>query len=130
MGGLRHRHSFWRGVSLTLVALALVLKVAVPQGFMIADSGHSVPLVICTGHGPLVIGEVGKSKAPAKSAPEAPCAFAGSTAPPVPSLPDVIAEPFAVVAAAVVTERASSLAPGRGLAAPPPPSQAPPQAST
>ena len=62
-----------------LVMLALMLQLAVPQGFMLArDAGQPV-IVICTGHGPLLVPTDDRG-APAK-APKpnrgAMCVFAG-----------------------------------------------------
>jgi hypothetical protein len=105
------------------------MKVAAPPGFMFAaeDHGaHAAPafaLVICTGHGPLDLSKDkgGKNKQRA----DAPCAFAGHAAPPTPALGAAI--PLAGLAdyKAPVAPLAD-LIPGRGLAAPPPPSQGPP----
>jgi hypothetical protein len=123
-----HRRSGWRAF-LTLAVLALVMKVAAPPGFMFAaeDRGaHGAPafaLVICTGHGPL---DLGKDKGgQSKQRADAPCAFAGHAAPPTPAFGAAIPlADFAGYAAPVAV--LADLIPGRGLAAPPPPSQGPP----
>jgi hypothetical protein len=109
-----------------LAALALLVQVLIPQGFMASGDARSHGLVICTGHGPLLNpdnhGKPGKAP---RSAAEAPCGFAshGGAAGPTPS--------FALAAArfdyvALPAARRLRAVPGRGLAAPPPPSQAPP----
>jgi hypothetical protein len=118
------RSSALRGVLLTLAVMALVMRVAIPQGFMTTPSAQGgLELVICTGHGPLK----SDPSAPAeKSKPDSACAFAGhgAGAAPGPS-PLIEAAAFPVVRA---QPRAipADLAPGRGLAAPPPPSLGPP----
>jgi hypothetical protein len=110
---------------MALAALALMLQVMVPQGFMLGGSAAAPGLVICTGHGPLLghAGQERQGKAP-KTA-DAACPFAvhgGSAAPPATAL---LAEaPFRFAVQADLP--AFDLAPGLGLAAPPPPSQAPP----
>ena len=108
-----------------LAALALLVQVLVPPGFMVSGEPGAAGLVICTGHGPLVgLDSHGKpAKAPKQA--DMPCGFAGhgTTAGPPPS--------FALAALRVEYTvlpgaRRLASAPGRGLAAPPPPSQGPP----
>jgi hypothetical protein len=111
---------------IALAFLALVVKVAVPTGFMVASpgSGAGFPLVICTGHGPMVAHH-GEDKGDSKAKSDAPCAFAGQSV----AATTAIAAPIgAVVYWRAVTPRLSAVlsSPGRGLAAPPPPSHAPP----
>jgi hypothetical protein len=115
-------------VAACLAALALFLLVAVPPGVMVEPSDGGPRIVVCTGHGPLLVGSPESSK-PGK-APKQPqsgvCAFAGHGG--SGAIPSVFAPTpacFARVARAAITER--DLAPGRGLAAPPPPSHAPPR---
>ena len=114
-----------------LAMLALFLQLAVPQGFMLARAGGQPAIVICTGHGPLLAAaddHGGPAKAP-KPKSDGTCAFAGHGATPT--------EAPLLTLAAVRFERIAALAaprlsptPGRGLAAPPPPSQGPPAVST
>jgi hypothetical protein len=116
----------WRGAFFAVAFIALALKILAPPGYMLADDSAqgAFTLVVCTGHGPL---QIDQKPAPAhKSNPEAPCAFAGNGAGAAP--PADMAVGFAhfghyQIAKAAV---ADDLAPGRGLAAPPPPSQGPP----
>jgi hypothetical protein len=117
----------WRNVALTLAILALALKVAVPPGFMISDTGAAVPITICTGHGPLLI-DPGGAKAPKTPTHkmDTPCTGAGNVTPPSPPLAGGLAEPYVWAATVINAGPAPDVAPGRGLAAPPPPSQAPP----
>ena len=121
------RSGGWRGVFMTLAVLALVLKIMVPQGFMVADRGAPFPLVICTGHGPMQVLPQGHdpSKTPEKKS-DAPCAFAGSVTPPTPSLVATIAEPYSQPALQIAAIRSNYIAPGLGLAAPPPFTTGPP----
>lgn len=126
----RKRSGGIRGVFLTLAILALALKVIVPQGFMVAARGDGFPLVICTGHGvETVANDDHGSKTPAQKKSDAPCAFAGNLAPPAPSQVALLSEPYVLGAQQAALAKARDLMPGRGLAAPPPPSQGPPPAS-
>ena len=124
--GRRERAGLW-----TLVALlALALKVATPPGFMVAqgdgETPGAFPLVTCTGHGPLrsidlPIPSDGKSR----QTGDKPCAFAGhGLAPTLAQAPMLTASPAIYLAEFPISS--GRPAPGRGLAAPPPPSQAPP----
>jgi hypothetical protein len=115
-------------VALTLTILALALKVMVPPGFMIADHGSPFLITICTGHGPLVLNpsDHGRSKAPIQKKMDTPCTGAGNVTPPAPQMWTAISEPHALVADQTLAGSAVDLLPGRGLAAPPPPSQGPP----
>jgi len=126
MGLTGGRAGFWRSVSLTLVIFALAVKVLVPPGFMVAGNAGAFPLVICTGHGPLILGDHSDQKAPSHKSSDAPCAFAGSATPPTPSVVASIAEPLPIAMDQIVGVKSADQAPGRGLAAPPPQSHAPP----
>jgi hypothetical protein len=120
----RHRRNV-RAWFLALAAFALALQVALPQGFMLGRGSGARGLVICTGHGALFSSEApGKpGKAPSQSAGL--CAFAAHGGP-------AGAPEFAVIARPAPAAEASepvvfaAAAPGRGLAAPPPPSRGPP----
>jgi hypothetical protein len=119
------RSSAWRGVLLTLAVLALVMRVAVPQGFMVSGEAGSGPqLVVCTGHGPL---KTDPSSPAGKSRPDSPCAFAGHGVGAAPQPAPAIQ----LVSRALPPEPHAALpvdaVPGRGLAAPPPPALGPPR---
>lgn len=107
-----------------LAAMALALQVLVPPGFMAARTASGAPaVVICTGHGPLKAPGDAPAK-PERSADHL-CVFAGHAAAPPP--PASLALTEARVEPAVQTALiAPDLQPGRGLAAPPPPSRGPP----
>lgn len=111
---------------LALALLALAVKVAVPAGFMVAAPGAGVgfPLVICTGHGPVLAHPAGE-KGDSKAKPDAPCAFAGQSAAAETAVAAPVGGPVYWLAVAPNQIRTTPT-PGRGLAAPPPPSQAPP----
>ncbi len=123
-GRLRSALSGWFPA---LAAIALIVQLVVPPGFMIAPAVSGPTIVICTGHGPLlspVDRSGGPNKSPAgKAAPV--CAFAGlccaSTLADSPQLTRTAPLRFTV---SPVGQPAVD--PGRGLAAPPPPAQAPP----
>lgn len=131
MGLGSNRSGGWRGVALTLAAMAVVLKVLIPSGYMVdTRPGAPAGLVICTGHGALVLGGKDGSKAPAQKSSDAPCAFSGVAAPPLlPTLVAAIAEPHVFVIQPSDGPQPADLSPGRGLAAPPPPALGPPQVS-
>jgi hypothetical protein len=121
-----------RRTGLVLVALALLVRVMVPAGFMTAPDGRS-GLVICTGDGAMTIsigadGTVSKSPVDGgqeRKASDAPCAFSGAVTP-------LVSPILALASAPVADHRPVRLAlpahqrPGLGLAAPPPPTTGPP----
>jgi hypothetical protein len=111
-----------------LVLLAFLLQALTPAGFMLTREGGQATVAICTGHGAAhsladLAGD--PAKAP-KSRPDSPCAPAGHKIGVAPPLLALIASPIALPAVAPQVGAQQDLAPGRGLAAPPPPSQGPP----
>lgn len=124
-----------RHVFLTLAALALLLKVLVPPGFMAAPGpAAAFPLVLCTDHGAVQIDAAGRTidggakKAPSeRSSHDGPCVFAGhGTAGDAPNPFSASAVQFVAYRAAAPLAAPRDLAPGRGLAAPPLPARGPP----
>ena len=117
-----------RRLAALLAIVALTLSVLAPPGYMVARQAGGVAVVICTGHGPVTL-TVQKGPAdqrPGKARQNSVCAFAShgmASAPPVLAMQD--AASFAHAAAFAIAGR-HDLLPGRGLAAPPPPSQGPP----
>jgi len=93
-------------------------------------------LVLCTGHGPLTIrasGEPadGKTHPSGKMTHPAPCMFAGhGAAAPAPDPGLFQRADLTPAAGPAPSPSREDLAPGRGLAAPPPPSRGPPPALT
>lgn len=115
--------------------MAVMLKVLVPPGFMVGGPAAETPfaLVLCTAQGMVTVADPGSLPV---DAPEdgavvdgGPCAFAAAA--------QVAPPPLAASAPVVFTnvvrvqaQRAVHLAPGRGLAAPPPPARGPPSLLT
>jgi hypothetical protein len=128
------RRPFARAVFLTLAALAVVLKVMIPAGFMTApDPRNGLPfsLVLCTGDGAKLVqpGEAlaeRHDKDADKSAHDAPCPFASQGAAAPPPSPFTATKIAFVAYAPIEPTRVIHLAPGRGLAAPPLPARGPP----
>lgn len=115
-----------RGFALALVALAILLRIAIPAGWMPSTGG--IGITLCTGYGPVRVTMAlpghhdGKADAAAR---EHPCAFAGFvTALAEPA--DVFAAVLPPAVAAVFAPALLSVAIGHGLAAPPPPPTGPP----
>lgn len=118
--------------------LALLVRALVPSGYMLAEAegagGRYLVVQMCDGHAaaPLVVdldtGKlVDKTSAPGKpggKTADTPCAFAVS--------PHMASPPVATTLVAFVQARdaeivvSAALSPGRGIAAPPPPSTGPP----
>jgi hypothetical protein len=107
-----------------MALMAVLVRAIVPTGFMIAPE-RGLNLVICSGFGPVASRTEGEtpSKAPHKA--EQPCAFAGFHTATSTDAVALVAAPSEWIAAAPLL-LSLDLTPGRGLAAPPPPSHAPP----
>ena len=124
-----HRSTALRQALAILAVLALALKLMVPAGYM-PGSSWAAPIVLCPDQGAMPTatathGHHMPSHAP-HGGPDHPCAFAGVGA-------ATLAAPFEPPFVAPVVEprdddvaAATASTPGRGLAAPPPPSHAPP----
>ena len=117
-----------RRVALALVACALLLRIAVPGGWMPSDQGRWIEL--CTGDGMVTAfvdanDRLHHSDPGEAHAAKQHCAFAGLTAP---FDPPIAVEPELRVAATATAIPAPgfAVAIGQGLAAPPPPSTGPP----
>lgn len=129
-GGRRSAKGGRRWITAALALVALALNVLIPQGFMpAAGGGAGSPIVICTGHGPLVVAPEGPAKAPhpgGDAGHGSVCAFAGHAGPPL--APPMSAGPAVWLDAQgpAPVLAVADLAPGRGLAAPPPPARGPP----
>jgi hypothetical protein len=127
MTGAGARNGEGRAALGALALIALIFQLAVPPGFMVASAAGGPAIVICTGHGPL-LAQVDAHGAPApgpKGKPAPMCPFASHGGAPVAPAPLAIA--FVRFGAfAAPAPRLSAVSPGHGLAAPPPPSRAPP----
>ncbi|HEX4197704.1 MAG TPA: DUF2946 family protein [Caulobacteraceae bacterium] len=114
-----------RRLAAVVAMLALMLQVMVPAGFMVSATPGGPAIVICTGHGPLLVhtdhGQPARSPASKSGA----CAFAGHGGAPLAPAPLALAgvrfEAFVPAFIARVP-----VYPGRGMAAPPPPAIGPP----
>lgn len=124
MTGARRDRSAGRRWEIALAALALLVQVLVPQGFMLSGEPSAPGLAICTGHGPLLGVADHRKPGKAPKTVSSDCVFAihASAGPPAPIT--LTAAPFAHIAAASLSRPTVAL--NLGLAAPPPPSQAPP----
>lgn len=119
--GAEHR----TGLAALLALLALVMNLVVPPGTMVAARPHGPAIVICTGHGPAARPDQPTPADHGKAGHDGSCTFAGhGVASPPPPL--AVADPAFIVAATGPEPVGIDQAPGLGLAAPPPPSQAPP----
>jgi hypothetical protein len=123
----------WRRSGMLLLALAMAVRLAAPTGWMLAPGdGHGAArLVICTGHGlaelaPAGVGHPGKSGDTPDKQGDHVCVFAGHAAPPPPPLIAALLPAQATAFVDLAPSRPTDQRPGRGLAAPPPPSQGPP----
>lgn len=137
MTGLRRLANLHRRWLMLAMLVAMAARVLVPAGWMPVAGPAGVTLGLCDG-GAMAPADMAMAMAASQDrlrhagvpmhhqgAPDHPCAFAGAAAsvdvPVLAALP-VMAAGAVVVPAAVV----ALVAPGRGLAAPPPPSHAPP----
>ena len=128
--------TFWQRLALLLVGCALLLRIAVPAGWMpqigagqvtlswCADSGYSGPAALREARA-LLAKAIGKP-APAEhhKSPDQPCAFAMAAQPLAPA--DALILPAPQPAAEPIRPIPFEAAPGRGLAAPPPLATGPP----
>lgn len=117
------------GLALTLLALALVMRLLVPAGWMPSADGRSITLCTSMGAVQAWVSTDGTvhEKAPGRDADKAsqPCIFAALGVAIL--APDPVAGLAAIEAApALLVAWAMAIAIGRGLAAPPPPPTGPP----
>ena len=120
--GSRH----WVLHLLMLCALAAVItRALVPTGYMAVADGDRISVTLC-GSGQASMLDLGGDEQPAQTGGEGVCAFAAATvAGPAPVMSASIAAPFSsIVSPRTNFPKAVNI--GLGLAAPPPPSHAPP----
>ena len=119
------------GLLCALALVAVFTRALVPSGYMIAPGANGgLTMTLCTGQGPMRMDmpmDMGSHKAPSDNAgahEHAPCVFGASAhlamAPIQPALRLPGIERYSA------TVRAQTSFVGQGLAAPPPPSHAPP----
>ncbi len=122
MTGRRPQGQRRQAAAVLVALLALLFQALIPPGYMLAaESGGTPSVTICTGHGPLTIGDPNDRHAPpGKEKAAGVCAFAGHGAAPI-----LAASPLPTQIRWKLAARKGS-APyhfvfvGRGLAAPPP----------
>ena len=83
---MRHLLRHHRHLAGLVLALALLLKVVVPSGFMVSSTTGSVAIVICDGHGPMTASATmadmhHRGEKQNHQGGDSPCAFSGLTAP-------------------------------------------------
>ena len=124
MVAIARETSWLRRTLLVLAFAALALRMAVPAGFMPGAGGS---LVICPGSGPMAMSahHGGSEHSPTGSG-DHPCPFAAIAAPADIRAPESVPLLAPRIVATALPARDHEAVPGRGLAAPPPPSQAPP----
>ncbi len=125
-GGAKHKAPA-QGAALLAMLLALLVNVLTPPGFMPGEKPGE-PLVVCTGHGPMRMDKVADERrdlpTPAHHHGQI-CAFADhGLAPSPPQTLGSISQPLP--GERVADQAIRWMIPGIGLAAPPPPSHAPP----
>ena len=121
-----------------IALLAMLVRAIVPAGYMLAQAdtgqGRFLTVEMCEGHAARVIDldtgkQVDPSKLPGKAddkSKNAPCVFAST---PSVATPVTTAEPVEFLATHTVEFGVDlNIRPGRGIAAPPPPSTGPPSA--
>lgn len=133
--------SRWRAVCQILALIALSVSIVVPSGFMAArENGGPLRIVMCSGYGPVSVAappELAERLAANHHQQNdddrhkdhaTPCPFAGHTGPLSAPVDYAISQQATHSGPVLATEPLKGLEPGRGMAAPPPPSQAPPAA--
>jgi hypothetical protein len=138
----RWREIGWGRIAAALALLAICCRALLPTGYMFAasENGRFVTVTLCNAHGPAksildletgaVVGAPADSGEPSRDTPQdsdAPCIYA-SAAPFAPPTTSIIVV-FAPAAIENSTAMLREIAPGRGLAAPPPWSTGPPTVS-
>ena len=130
MARVAQRWGVGRRLFVALSVLALMVQVLVPPGFMVS-AGPSHAMVICTGHGPMTasLDDHGRPAKSPKDKSDHGCPFARHGGTPLSLSPQSVERVVVVWRPEGTRGPVADLAPGRGLAAPPPPSQGPPQVS-
>jgi hypothetical protein len=110
-----------------LAILAILLRASIPGGFMLssAKAGSLPALVICTAQGLMTLADHPDPGKIDDGKQDGACAFAATSGPSIAPAPVVIAAP-GYEAEATADRIAADQRPGRGLAAPPPPTTGPP----
>ena len=131
-GAGRSRQKRFAPVWALLALAAISVRALVPAGYMLAPSAHTSGMVvtICTAQGAVDVvldpasGEHKQKNDTQQRSADAPCVFAAAAPLAAPDAAIALAAP--AITSAPVEYTFAQLAPGRGLAAPPPPSTGPP----
>ncbi|MCZ4342307.1 hypothetical protein O4H52_11865 [Sphingomonadaceae bacterium G21617-S1] len=130
MGKALRLETIYRRLALAFIALALLMRLLVPAGFMPAR-GQGFAITLCTGMGAMPAwvdkhGQIHKGKQAPDKQVEHPCAFgAFGAALDLPGGAAGLPLPF-VAGRTLLTALGEAVSIGHGLAAPPPPSTGPP----
>jgi hypothetical protein len=135
--GLRNGRVMPKALTLAILAAVLLLRALIPQGWMPVQTDRGWQITICTGTGPMQMtmpDMTGPDMAGRHHAPggqdhmpgDHPCTFASLALALDRAMPPALPLPRLIVADWLVTA-SRSIAIGRGLAAPPPPSTGPPR---
>ena len=138
--GLRHHRSGFAQALTALALLAMAVRALVPAGYMFAPTQDHrfIAVTLCSGHGlaevvmdlttgaVVDLGSTNRDDAPSEKSPnaDAPCVFAVAAALSAPEQPASLPVVFRLPSFEL--SLTSAVAPGRGLAAPPPWSTGPP----
>ena len=137
--GLRHQRTGFAQALAAFALLAITVRALVPAGYMFtpAQDGRFITVTLCSAHGAteavidlntgaVVDPDSTTQDDPPANAPsaDAPCVFAASASLVAPE--QLASLPVAFSVASVELPRTIEVAPGRGLAAPPPWSTGPP----
>jgi hypothetical protein len=121
----------WSHAWLALALVAVLVRGIVPAGYMLSTQGQgrTLAVALCGDAGAVhqIVLDVGDpreddGRAPAKH--DSPCVFAAAAQPAAPHAPIALAAPLLLAQAPIVF--APAVAPGQGLAAPPPKATGPP----
>ena len=125
--GLRHGYTGLAQVLAVLAFIAIAVRAVVPAGYMVGSDGQSqqVTIYLCSGHEAVL--DLSKGQTPQRqdgSDQSAPCVFAAAAhfAPPV----AFVEAPAPSAYGSTAHYQVAAIAPGRGLAAPPPWATGPP----
>lgn len=129
MNGTRgHRLAAW------MFAFALLVRVIVPQGYMLAPADDGlIRISVCTGYGAIEMAmdrdgrivAIGDAPEHGKDTAEPDCPFAAALSPVLPAVSSAQFDRQHLPLATLLPP-STGIVPGRGLAAPPPPSTGPP----
>jgi hypothetical protein len=126
---LRHLSQTRNTLFLTLLALVLLARAAIPAGWMPSFAGGAVSISVCTEAGRTTMwlgsdGKVHKADPSRDGHKDSPCTFASLAS--AADVPLVEVFDFPATPLDVLSSASQTVAVGRGLASPPPPQTGPP----